>query len=342
MSGVSKTSKPGVSFESRWQAHVGDHVIALAWSPDGGTLAAATVGGPITLCDGQSGRIKYVLPGHGFGTLALSWCLQGTLLASSGQDGKVRLWNAGNGKEHLTLDGGADWVERVVWSPTGTVLASAAGRKVRLWNSAGQLVREYGNHPSTVADIQWRPRTLELASAAYGELTVWNPDKTEPIRVCKWKGSMLVLAWSPDGKYIATGDQDSTVHFWIVKTGEDLMMSGYPTKVSELAWDYTSRYLATGGGSVPCVWNVSGKGPAGTKPLQFKAHQAKVTALAFQHAGPILASAGADGLVALLAAWQTQAGTGTGRSPSGNHADWLVAGRSPTGTRNGVRHCGGS
>jgi WD40 repeat protein len=301
VSGLSKTSKPGVSLAPHWQAHIDDHVVALAWSPDGRTLAAAAVGGPITLCDGRTGRIRYVLPGHGFGTSALSWCPQGTLLASAGQDGQVRVWNDHNGTLYRTLDAGAAWVERVAWSPSGTLLASAAGRKVRLWNTAGQLVREFGNHPSTVADIQWKPGTLELASAAYGELTLWNPDKTEPIRVCKWKGSMLVLAWSPDGKYIATGDQDSTVHFWIMQTGEDLMMSGYPTKVRELAWDHTSRFLATGGGDNPCVWDVSGKGPAGTKPYQFEAHQAKVTALAFQHAGPILASAGADGLVAL---WQ--------------------------------------
>jgi WD40 repeat protein len=298
---VSKSPKSAVAFEPRWQAHVGDHVIALAWSPDGLTLAAAAVGGPITLCDGQTGRIRHVLPGHGFGTSALSWRPQGLLLASAGQDGKVRVWDAQGGREHLALDGGAAWVERVAWSPDGTLLASAAGRKVRLWDPAGRMVREYPNHPSTVADIRWKPGTHELASAAYGELTLWNPEKSEPIRVCKWKGSMLVLAWSPDGKYIATGDQDSTVHFWIVKTGEDLMMSGYPTKVRELAWDCTSRYLATGGGAVPCVWDVSGKGPAGTKPLQFEAHQDRVTGLAFQHAGPLLASAGADGLVAL---WQ--------------------------------------
>ena len=301
MSGVSKTTKPGVAWEARWQAHIGDHVIALAWSPDGAALAAAAIGGPVTLLDGQTGRTRHVLPGHGFGTSGLSWCPQGTVLASAGQDGTVRLLEAESGKEHLTLDAGAAWVERVAWSPDGTLLASAAGRKVRLWDPAGQLVREYANYPSTVADIQWKPGTLELASAAYGELALWHPDKPEPSRVFRWKGSMLVLAWSPDGKYIATGDQDSTVHFWIVKTGKDLMMSGYPTKVRELAWDCTSRYLATGGGAVPCVWDVSGKGPAGTEPLQLAAHRDRVTALAFQHSGPLLASAGADGLAAL---WQ--------------------------------------
>jgi WD40 repeat protein len=317
MSSVSRSSKAGVSWETRWQAEIGDHVIALAWSPDGSGLAAAAVGGPITLCDGRTGRIRHFLPGHGFGTTAISWNPQGGILASAGQDGKVKLWNVVTGHLHMTLDGGAAWVERVTWSPEGTLLATAAGRKVRLWNSAGQLVREYGNHPSTVADIQWKPGELELASAAYGQIALFNPDQAEPARCLKWKGAQLVLAWSPDGKYIATGDQDSTVHFWKVKTGEDLMMSGYPVKVRELSWDPTSRYLATGGGATPCVWDVSGKGPAGTKPLQFEGHKANVTGLAFQHSGPLLASAGADGLVMLWhpgkhkrALAQAQAGSG--------------------------------
>ena len=309
MSGVNKSAKASVTSPQSppwqggdlggWQAEIGDHVIALAWAPDGSGLAAAAVGGPITLCDGMTGRIRHVLPGHGFGTTALSWSPGGRILASSGQDGEVKLWNVATGQLVKTLVGGSAWVERVTWSPDGTLLAAAAGKKVRLWDTAGGLVREYGDHPSTIADIQWKPGTRELASAAYGQIALFHPDRAEAVRSLKWKGSQLVLAWSPDGQHLATGDQDSTVHFWIMKTGEDLMMSGYPTKVKELSWDFTSRYLATGGGSMPCVWDVSGKGPAGTKPLQFEGHKARVTGLAFQHSGPLLASGGADGQVIL-------------------------------------------
>ena len=64
MSGVSKVAKTGASWETRWQAEIGEHVIALAWSPDGTGLAAAAAGGPITLCYGLTGRIRYVLPGQ--------------------------------------------------------------------------------------------------------------------------------------------------------------------------------------------------------------------------------------------------------------------------------------
>ena len=298
MFSIGKT-KRGPSLQRRYSAQLADHVITLAWSPDGQTLAAASVSGPVTLYDSRTGNGRQFLAGHGFGTTALSWHPQGKWLASAGQDGQVKLWNPANGQLDRALDGGASWVERVAWDSTGTWLAAAAGRTVRLWDATGQLLHEYGPHPSTVADIQWKPGKAELASAAYGQLALWSPERTEPAGIFCWKGSQLRLAWSPDGKYIATGDQDCTVHFWCVATAKDLMMSGYPTKVRELAWDPTGRYLATGGGSTPCVWDVSGKGPEGTEPVQLEGHANNVTALAFQHAGPLLASAGAEGLTIL-------------------------------------------
>lgn len=288
--------QPSVTLKKLWQADIGEHVIALKWSPDGATLAAAAVGGPITLFD-ASGKVRHTLAGHGFGTTDLSWHPRGATLCSAGQDGKARFWDVATGTQQREVAGGAAWVEHLCWSGDGTMLATAAGRKVRLWNQAGEMLREWADHPSTVADIAWKPRALELASAAYGKLSVFKPTQNEPVRVFEWKGSMLILAWSPDGKHIATGDQDNTVHFWILKTGDDLMMAGYPSKVRELSWDYTGRYLATGGSPSICIWDTAGKGPAGSKPIQLEGHEELVKALAYQQFGPLLASGCAGGKV---------------------------------------------
>ena len=83
--------------EARWRQSVGDHVIALAWSPDGSVVAAAAVSGPITLHDMTNGAVRHTLPGHAFGTAALSWHPKEPFLASAGQDGKVRVWNTTDG-----------------------------------------------------------------------------------------------------------------------------------------------------------------------------------------------------------------------------------------------------
>ena len=284
----------------QWRAGLSDHVIALAWSPDGRHIAAAAVSGPVAVIDAGSGAVRHTLPGHGFGTTSVAWADDGTV-ASAGQDGRIRLWNATTGAERSALDAGAKWVERLAVSPCGTYLASAAGKKVRLWDRAGRLTRDYPDHGSTVTDIVWRLGSLELTASAYGGVRVLSPDGDEPVREFEWKGSVLRLAWSPDGKYLATGDQDSTVHFWIAATGQDLHMFGYPTKVRELAWDKGSRFLATGGGSQVTVWDCSGKGPEGTTPLQLNGHDeaATVNALAFQRASTLLASGGGDGKILL-------------------------------------------
>jgi WD40 repeat protein len=278
-----------------WREEVPDHVIDLAWSPDGTRLAAASVGGPVSVFEGSSGRVEHRLAGHGFGTTSLSWSPRDGVLATAGQDGQARAWDAATGAERFRVDGGAPWVERVSWSPRGDVLATAAGKTLRFWDASGRLIREAPPQPSTIADIRWRPRSDELATAAYGQLAFWKPDEPEPSRVFGWKGSMLALAWSPEGRYLATGDQDSTVHFWIVKTGEDLMMYGYPTKVRDLSWDSVGRYLGTAGGPQVTIWDCSGKGPAGTTPISLDRRRALITALEFRPSGPVLAVGGGDG-----------------------------------------------
>ena len=300
------------SLRRLWKAGTPGYVEALSFSPDG-QLAAASVEGPLTLFGKEKGEPRIELPGHGFGSAALSFSPDGRALASAGQDGTVRLWDTRDGSESARLNGGSAWVSSVAFSPDGRYLAAAAGRRVRLWKAGRgecELLWESTDHASTVTDLRWRPgSSRELISSSYGGLTLYRPAGPEPVRRFEWKGSTLAIAWSPNGKYVATGDQDSTVHLWIHATGEDLQMFGYPAKVRELSWSPTSRYLATGGGPTVTVWDCSGKGPAGTTPISLEAHEDSLTDLAFQKKGPLLASCAEDGLVVL---WEP----GAGESPA--------------------------
>lgn len=283
---------------SLWRSALGDHIVRLEWSPDGKFLAAADVTGPLAIFPAD-GKTRRDLPGHGFGTMSLAWqpeadSAKSRLLASGGQDGKIRLWDSDSGAEVAVLDGGAAWVEHLAW---GLVLASAAGRKIRLWNESGEMLKEFTHPRSTVAGLGWRPASLspKLAVIGYGGLLLYS--ETELLKDYAWKGSSLSLAWSPDGKFIATGDQDATIHFWFAESGQDLQMWGYPTKVLQLAWDTSSRSLATGGSTSAVIWDCSGRGPEGRKPLMLPPHDELVSALAWQPGGELLASGGLEGFV---------------------------------------------
>lgn len=283
-----------------WYVALGDYIIDLAWSPDASKLAAVTVEGLVFLIDNHGESAYFRLLGqHAGGANALSWRADGAEFSTAGHDGLVKIWDGKSGEQLCELDAGDPWVAKVAYAPRRSVLATAAGRHLKLWNEQRQAFYESSDHSSTIADVGWNPDGSGLAVAAYNGITLHVPGKQNQPRKYTWKGSSLVLSWSPDAKYMATGEQDSTVHFWHVKSGKDAQMWGFPTKVLELSWDASGRWLATGGGASICLWDCSGKGPAGRKPRQYDAHTNKLTQVAFQPDGNLLASTDADGFLFL-------------------------------------------
>jgi WD40 repeat protein len=287
--------------EECWYVALADHVIDLQWSPDGRQLLAATVEGLVVVIDDLGQRAQFRSVGqHKFGANAVAWSRDGQMAASGGQDGCVCLWSGGFESEPVTLRSQASWVSRVAFSPRRDVLAWSAGKSLQLWNATnGAVFYQSAEHFSTIADLAWNPDGSAVAVVAYNGVTLHVPGKSTAPRKYTWKGSSLTLAWSPDAKYVATGDQDSTIHFWHMKSGKDARMSGFPTKVLELTWHHSSRWLVTGGGSAIVLWDCSGAGPAGRRPHLWESGLGKIRQVAFQPRGDYLASTDHEGILLL-------------------------------------------
>jgi WD40 repeat protein len=291
-----------MEFQKIANARATDHVLGLSWSPDGSILAATPSQGPIQLLR-SDGSIMAELADHGMGNGISAFHPCEPIVATCGADGKIRIHREPfpHTPEHeLTL--GKDWIEKLAWSTDGSHLATAIGKRLVVLDATGAVVQEFASHRSSVCDFAWNPRNpQEITSMCGGGALMWRLGGDEPFARFDWGGASLLAAWSPDGRWVVTGDQTPSVHLYDFTRDYPLHIQGYETKVKALAFNSASRKLATGGGRLITVWNCTGKtGPEGTMPKQLEGHTGDTVALAYRRGSDWLASGGADGRLILF------------------------------------------
>ena len=278
--------------------NVPDALVAVSWAPDSTRAVVAGAGGSLWILS-HDGRLLETLPGHADGTFHAEWQPGGDLVASVGQDGHVRFWNASGGPAPDPFPAGTAWVEQLAWSPSGEWLAVGAGKVLHLWHRECGWIHTIRGHSSTVSALTWRADSKVVGAACYGGVRLYEVETGQPVGELPWKTSMVSLAWSPDQRWVVAGTQELAIQVWPYpfKEGEELAMSGYAAKVRELAWHPSGRYLATGGGTEAMIWDCGGKGPAGSTPRILEGHVGRISALAYQRRGHLLASGAQDASV---------------------------------------------
>jgi len=295
-----------------WAAQLEDYVIDLAWAPAGGSLAAAAGSGPISLFSAADGNRLHLLPGHEQGTNCLAYSPASAALATGGQDGAVKLWDCASGQHTATAPLGRDWVEHLAWSTAG--LAATAGRKLLLLGPDAALRHAFPEAAKTLSALAWHPTRAVLAAAGFGAVRLWEVPTWTLEKDFPYGNGIQALTWSPDGRWLVSGNQDPSVHLWLPAEDTELQMSGYESKVKHLAFDHTSRWLATSGGLNASLWDCSGGGPEGREP-QMLEHATPVCAVSFQNAHGLLATASTNGTVNLWSPERKQPLRATVRMP---------------------------
>ena len=263
-------------------------------------MAGDTAGG-VYAFHGKSGDQRWShASAHDGSVLAVAVAADGAVFATAAQDGLVCIWNVQDDANRLDVRVGDGWVDNLAWSHDGQMLAASCGRRVHVYDPKGKQLWQSDEHPSTVSSVAWAGDG-DLATACYGRVTFFEAHSGVVKQTLEWKGSLVSMALSPDGKIVACGSQDNSVHFWLRASAQDYMMGGYSGKPSALAFDSSGDFLATGGGHAVTVWCFAGGGPEGTRPGSLELHVRPVSAIAFARRGSRLASGGRDGAVIVWA-----------------------------------------
>ena len=178
------------------------------------------------------------------------------------------------------------------------LLLAAAGRTLAAIRSDGTVAHTFKPAPKTISAMAARPAGGSIAVAYFGGVVLWDTDDFVAQKELPYGNGIQALVWSPDHKWLVSGNQDPSVHLWIPDQDIELHMSGYEGKVKYLSFDHTSRWLATGGGRDACIWDCTGAGPEGREPAMLP-HAAPVCAVKFQNGRGLLATAAKDGVVQL-------------------------------------------
>ncbi|MEG3858390.1 nSTAND1 domain-containing NTPase [Microcoleus sp. herbarium12] len=312
----------GVKERNRLEGH-GDVVWGLSFSPDGQTIASASVDKTVKLW-GRDGTMLATFKGHTNSVSCVAFSPDNKTIASASLDKTVKLWKT-DGTLLRDLTGHTNSVTSVTFSPDGQTIASASrDQTVKLWKSDGTLLRTI----EQVAPVNWlsfsRDGKIVAVASDDGSVklwsydgrliaTLWHSENKKPLKV-------YGLSFSPDGETIATAGEDTTVKIWSIAAlkhpetqksiranGELLAtLRGHTKWVFGVSFSPDGQTLASGGadGTVK-LWslaNVGDKRPTDASNIKpesrllrtFEGHADRVTQVSFSPDGKTLASASFD------------------------------------------------
>jgi WD40 repeat protein len=312
------------SFGQRLIGHTGT-VTSVAFRPDGEFLASGSCSrtiddkcteGEVILWDMKTlPPTGQILRGHTDFVTSVAFSPDGKTLISGSLDKTILLWDVDTLQPiDQPLTGHSNSVTSVAVSSDGKTLASSSEDKsIILWNIETRLpnAETLTSEKNLILSLDFNPNGRSFASASCarlnedrcteGKITLWDGATRQPIGEPLTGHTDFVssLAFSPDGRTLASGSYDTTIILWDVETRQPIgePLQGHTDVISSLAFSPDGQTIASSSyDETIWLWDVETRQPIG-EPLQ--GHTDVISSLAFSPDGQILASGSYDNTVIL-------------------------------------------
>ena len=286
----------------------------VVYSVDGKRLATTSRDRTVRVWDAATGEELLTLWGHKAPVYPVAFSSDGKHLATGDEAGVVRIWDITPDQELLTLTNptGTE-VGRILFSPDGSHLfvayeyTSSGGSfpgspgLVRILNvTAGEEILTLPDLNIIIGQMAVSPNgTLLAASTRDPTPKVWDVvTGREVLKLWGHTGNVFGIAFSPDGKHLATGSpEDNTAKVWDVATGEVLItLTGHEDGVFSVAFSPDGTRLATTSWDRTAkIWDLA----TGQVVFTLTGHTDDVNDVAFDPNGNYIATASRDGTARL-------------------------------------------
>lgn len=295
-------------------------------SPTRGLIAAATEDGSVRVWNTLRDWKMRILPAHSGAATGVAFSPDGSILFSAGHDGKVRKWDVAAWEVRQDFDAGGAPINDMDLSDDGSILATVGQDGIiRVFDAtSGKILQAIGPNENVGLAVAVGPDGSILAASDGVDIQLWDTHsgkalqtltgycKDEPTivtqKACKkaeerWMGHdklVTTLAFSPDGKLLASGSADTSIVFWDLENAKVKWESGgHWATVTTLVFNSNGTAMLSGGAdSKVRSWRLPGaKGTA-----YYEGHLSAVNGVAFGIAENTILSAGKDGT---LREWET-------------------------------------